>query len=264
MVASGETGNDAAPSQPVDSVRSVDRALGLLAALESAGRPMRLTELASASRMHKAKSQRMLAVLERHGFVERQDGRYQIGVAVLPLAHAFLMGNNLTKAALPILQELAQAFEETASLFVRLGFHRVVIQRVEGPRPLRYAMPIGRRLPLHLGVGKVLAAAMPQEELRQMLDQLGEIRLASGDVLSREDLLARLERIRQRGFDVSCNERTIGVVSVGAPVLGPDGATVAAIAVIGPSERMTEEKMEHLSVEVRRAAQALSERYCHM
>lgn len=248
--------------QAAASVRSVERALDLLTALECAGQPLRLSDLARAAGIHKATAQRLLLVLERRGLVQKGQGLYHIGVATVPLAHAFLLGNHLTKAALPVLQELAQVSEETVSLFVRLGFHRVVVQRVEGLHPLRYAMPIGQRLPLHLGAGKVLAAAMPEDELQRLLDQLGEMRLVTGETLTKERLLAELERIRRQGFSVSRNERTMGVVSVAAPVIGPDGATMAAIAVIGPAAGLTEEKVEQLSIEVRHAAQAIAERYC--
>jgi len=243
------------------SIRSVERAIDLLAVLESSPGPMGLSELSRAANMPKATALRLLAVLGKRGLVEKAQGRYQIGVATVPLAHAFLVGNNLSRAALPVMQELAAVSKETASLFVRLGFHRVVVQRVEGVHPLRYTMPIGERLPLHLGAGKILAAAMPEDELRPLLDQLGEVRRASGEVLTKDDFLAELQRVREHGFSISINERTLGVASVAAPIVGQDGTTIAALAVIGPSESVTPDRIPQLSVEVRRAAQAIAERY---
>ena len=247
--------------EPRPSVRSVERALDLLMMLEQAGHPMRLIDLARATGLHKATAQRLLTVLERRGLVDREDSRYRVGLAVIPLAHAFFLENDLTKAALPVLQELAVASEETVSIFVRLGFSRVVVQRVEGKHPLRYVLPIGQRLPIHLGAGKVLAAAMTQEELREMLNQLGEIRLVTGEVWPREAFLADLQQIRQQCFAVSVNERTLGVASVAAPIVRPEGSTIAAIAVVGPTESMTPDRIPQLSVEVRRAAQAIAQMF---
>ena len=252
-----------APPYTPPSVRSVERTLDLLMTLEQAGQPVRLIDLARATGIHKATAQRLLQMLERRGLVEKERNHYRIGLATVPLAHAFFQENDLTKASLPVLQELAQASEETASLFVRLGFHRVVVQRIEGLHPLRYGVPIGQRLPLYLGVGKVLAAAMPREDLNRYLDQAGEIRLATGQVRSRSDLLAELEKIREQGYGIARSERTVGIVSVAAPVVGPDGTTLAAIAVIGTADRMTDERVDRLSIEVRRAAQAVAARCCH-
>ena len=240
------------------SVRSVERTLDLLMILEQSGRPVRLTDLARATGIHKATTQRLLGVLERRGLVDKDSGRYRVGLAAVPLAHAFFMENDLTKAALPMVQELAVATEETVSIFVRLGFSRVVVQRVQGKHPLRYQMPIGYRLPLHLGAGKVLAASLPQEELREMLAQVGEIRRATGEVWPKGPFLAELEKIREQGFAVSINERTIGAASVAAPITRADGTTIAALAVVGPTESVALERIPQLSVEVRRAAQAIS------
>jgi IclR family acetate operon transcriptional repressor len=134
----------------ISSIRSVERAFDLLEALERSRQPMRLTDLGRLTAMPKATVQRLLAVLERRGMVDRAQGRYQIGVGVIPLAHGFLLENSLAQASLPVLQELARSSGETATLYVRLGLERVVVQRVEGKDPLRYTLPIGQRLPLLL------------------------------------------------------------------------------------------------------------------
>ncbi|MHB8909928.1 MAG: IclR family transcriptional regulator [Syntrophales bacterium] len=248
-------------SRESSPMRSLERALHLLTVMETAGRPLSATELGRAAQLSPPTVLRILSVLDKYGFAAKSQGHYRLGVALLPLAYSFLLGDELTRAALPVLQELAQASEETASLFVRLGFQRVVVQRVEGRHPLRYILPIGQRLPLHLGMGKVLAAAMPKEELRQMIDLLGNMQLATGARVTGKAMLAELENIRRQGYAVSRNERAVGTTSVGAPVCDSQGRTIAAVAVVGSSDRMTPKKIERLSIEVRGAAKAIAERY---
>lgn len=243
--------------------RSLERALHLLVVMETLGRPQNLTELSSATQLAKPTVQRILSVLERYHLVEKRLGRYHLGVGVLPLAHGYLLGNDLSRAALPVLQELAVATGETASLFVRLGFQRVVVQRVEGSNPLRYVLPIGQRLPLHLGVGKVLAAAMSEEELLQMIDSLGEMFHARGVPLGKAQFLAELEKVRKQGYAVSSNEREFGVASVSAPVKDSGGNVVAAVSIAGPVDRLGSKTAE-LAIEVGRAAQAISDRFSRM
>ena len=257
-------------------VRSVDRALDLLKALERARSPMGVSELGRSAGIPKATAQRLLAALELRGFVEKERGRYQLGAAVVALADAFLAGNSLTRASLPVLEELVASTGETASLYVRQGFDRVVVQRVHSPHPLRYILRIGQRLPLHLGAsGQLLSAAMDEDELLRYLDRIGEIRLATGERLSKPDFLAKLARARERGFALSFGERDSGVVSVAAPVLrereharGVDvpsgmftvhGGTVAAVGVTGPRVRMTPEKVDQVIQAVRRAADQIAD-----
>ncbi len=254
----------ALPSQADSSVRSVERAFGLLRALESAGRPRRLTDLIEETGMPKATVQRLLGVLEKSGFVEKQDGRYQVGVAAVPLAYSFLVGNSLTRAALPVLQELAAVSEETATLYVRHGRDRVVVQRVEGKNPPRYSMPVvvGQRITLLLGAaGHVLAAAMPEAELGALLEHAGEIRTAGGKLVTEEQLRTRLDQVSREGFAVSLDERTLGVVSVAAPVIVGGRGTIASLAVTGLARRLGATRIEQLSLEVRHAARAIAERY---
>ncbi len=246
------------------SVRSVERALDLLVAVERAGRSVGPTELAEATAIPKATAVRLLGVLERRGLVQKEQGRYQIGAGVVPLSRGFLTGNDLPRAALPVMEDLALATGETVSLNVRQGFERVCVQRVESSHPLRYTLRLGERLPLHVGaIGLVLTAAMPEEELRRFMDQLGEIRLATGETLAKEELLAKLEQIRRQGFAISSGERQAGVVSVSAPVVRQGRGPVAALTVTGPLSRMTTEKVEYLTHEVPRAAREISERYSH-
>lgn len=204
---------------------------------------------------------RILLVLEKYGFVEKRHSRYRLGAAVLPLAHEYVLGNELVRVALPVLQELARTSKETASLFVRVGFKRIAVQRVEGVNPLRFALPIGQRLPLHVGAGKVLAAAMPDAERQRWLDELEELFLAKGETFSRNALIEDLENIRRQGYAVAVGDRLKGTFAITAPVIDALKTVIAAVTVAGAVERLTPKRIESLSVEVRDAAKTIGERY---
>lgn len=63
-----------------------------------------------------------------------------------------------------------------------------------------------------------------------------------------------------RGYAIGVNERWDGVSSVAAPVIQKGKGVVAAINIAGPSSRMPVENLEQLSLEVRSAAQEISEK----
>ncbi|MCL4531999.1 MAG: IclR family transcriptional regulator [Actinobacteria bacterium] len=240
----------------------MERALDLLFVLEKFEHPMGVSDLGRAAGIPKATAQRLLAVLERRGLVQKEQARYQLGAGIVPLARAFLTGSSLTRSALPALEELALLSGETTCLYVRQGFDRVVVQRVESEHTLRYAIRTGQRLPLYVGAaGLVLAAAMPAEELRTLSQEAGAVRLSTGETRSPDQLLATLDQVRLRGFAVSVEEREAGVISVAAPVTVRGRGTIAAISVAGPPNRMSQERVEYLTAEVRRIARQIAESY---
>lgn len=242
-------------------MRSLERAFDVLAVLEQNIRPLRLTDIAQQAALAISTTQRILNVLEGRGLVDRDESMYQLGVGTVPMAHAFLRGNRLSAAALPVLQELATATGLTASLFVRSGLSRVVVARVEGEHPLRYALPIGERLPLHLGAGRVLASGMTDEEVDELLRAVGVIQMQSGVELTAGEFKKSLETIRADGYLVAHSERAVGITSVSAPVFSGSGRMVGVVIVSGADAHMTEDKVSQVVWEVRQAAGSIGQRH---
>lgn len=243
------------------SVRSLERALDLLEVLERLRTPSGARALEAATGIPKATAQRLLDVLERRGYVQKERGRYFLAAGLVRLARGFLAGDSLASVALPALQQLTALSGETCGLYVRQGFNRILVQRVESPHPLRQHTAIGERLPLHIGAsGQVLCGGMPDALLRQYLGAIPSVRLASGKLLSKKELWARSQQARSRGFAIGVDERWDGVSSVAAPVVQHSKGVVAAINIAGPSSRMPVKKLEQLSLEVRRAAGEISEK----
>ena len=249
----------------ISSVRSVERAMEILAALSKAEGPMSITELARAVGLPYATTQRLLLVHEKSGFVQSDRHLYRLGPAVVTLAGAYLAGDSLVRASQPILDELAQFTKETVSLHVRQGADRVVVMWRPSVHPLGYVFQVGQRRPLLLGAaGYVLSAEIPPEDLRHLLTKHGELRVADGTVLSQEEWLARLEGARQRGFAVSRSDSILGSVTVAAPVRKPGHGTIAAVAVSAAEFRITDEKIEDFARLVRQAGQEISRMYMRM
>ena len=247
-------------AKPASTMRSLERAIDVLEVLESARSPLRLSEIARRAGLHVATTQRILTVLEARGRVEQDSAGYRTGVAMLFGAHAYLATNPIAVAAPLVLQQLAASTGLTASVFVRVGDSRAVVARVEGKNPLRYELPIGQRLPLHLGAGKSLAAHMDRVELDDLISRVGDLTHANGERPTPEEFRAELKRVREQGWAVSVDERVVGASSVAAPVIDANGRCTSAVQIAGPSSDAAFQDREALSVEVRQAASALAAR----
>lgn len=147
---------------------------------------------------------------------------------------------------------------------MRQGLERILVERVEGPRPLRFQTAIGERLPLHIGAsGLVLCAGMGEEELASYVADLAPVRLADGAVETPEHLMERIAAVRREGYAIGVGERLEGMSSVAAGVDTKDKGIIAAINIAGPSMRMDAAKLEGLSIELRGAARELADAYGH-
>ena len=246
---------------PNSNMRSLDRAFDVLAVLQDAKQPIRLSEIARSSGLHIATAQRIVNVLLDRGYAARTADGYTAGPAALAVAHAFMVSNPLSLLAQTTLQQLASSTGFTASIYVRVENSRVLIGRVESSNPLSYELPVGERLPLHLGgAGKVMLAEMTHDEVEAALPAGDSIKLASGATVTRAELLAQLEKISAEGHAISVSERSYGIASVAAPVRAADGKLAAVLGVTGPADTLTESQITRLVTEVRWAATNLSNR----
>lgn len=242
------------------SMRSLERAIDVLEVLDGSRHPLRLTDIAKRAGLPANTTLRILGVLESRGRVERDGQGYRAGVALLLGAHAFLTSSPLLMSSRSVLSELAAATGLASSLFQRLGASRLVLARVDGRSPLRYELPIGERLPLQVGAGKVLLAFMDPEERRAIVPPPQEpVVLADGEVLTPEQFERQLTDIRTAGYSQARGEREPGMASVAAPVLDGQGHAVCAIQVAGHQDEIPVDRVPLLSVEVRRAARAIAQ-----
>lgn len=242
-------------------MRSLERAFDVLAVIEDAGMALRLTDIAQSTDLHASTVIRILGVLMRRGYVEQDGaGRYRFGPLFLTGSHAYLSTDTRNRLARPIIQSLAEITGHTASFYVQHEFSRVLTVRVDGAQPLRYQIPIGQRLPLHVGGGKVLAAGLEGEQLERFLALHPDLDHASGRKVTRAELLADLETIRRQGYWHAIGEREAQMESLAAPVRALSRYQRASMVVIaGLTDSTGTKRMEQWVTELTMAVRAIEQ-----
>ncbi|MDR8019321.1 IclR family transcriptional regulator [Nesterenkonia aerolata] len=240
--------------------RTLERAFGILRCLETSRSPMRLSEVARAAGLHIATAQRILGTLIELGYVQLSDQRYSLGPVVLAQAHAFVLQDPVAKAAQPVLAELSQDTGLTSSVWVRVGAERILTVRIEAPTPLRYQFPVGRRLPLDVGGGKVLLAHMPEEEAEALLADYTGRTLATGNEQTRDDLLEEMAEIRAQGYYLADSERHLGSRSVTTIIRTEEGGVVGALNVVSTDEATGADELRRRVPDLLRAAELIGSR----
>jgi DNA-binding IclR family transcriptional regulator len=198
-----------------EGVAAVERALSIVAALETADQPMMLAELAVRTGFYKSTILRLLSSLIPTGYVTRlPDGSYDLGPTAFRLGVAFTRKNALGHHVVPALQELVDRGTESASFHVRQDAdNRVCLFRVNSRHATLDRVEAGHSYALLRGAA-------------------GHIILAYAGSTGK-----RYDAIRATGFDVSLGERDPSCAAVAAPVFGPRGMLVGVISLSGPRER---------------------------
>jgi DNA-binding IclR family transcriptional regulator len=206
------------------SVPALEKGLDILEALASIHVPQSLTVLARLLNRTPSELFRMLDTLERRSFIARDpisDG-YHLTLKLYELAHTHSPVDQLLKAAMIPMYELAERIHESCHLCVLSGTMLVVIAQAESPEPVRLSVEVGDRvLPLRAASGRVLTA---------FLDPTGQERLLSADASyatltgkERADLAAQFEQIRREGYLLATSTRRTGLDAsciVGNPRVG--------------------------------------------
>ncbi|MGC3874292.1 helix-turn-helix domain-containing protein [Halomonas sp. GXIMD04776] len=135
-----------------DRVEAVERALTILEAFDSSTESFTLAELANVTGFYKSTLLRLLSSLERFDYVQRgSDGRYRLGATPLRLARQHLPSRQLEVRIQPVLDRLASASGETASL-IEVDDENVECCLVATPdTALHHALRPGQRWPTPQG-----------------------------------------------------------------------------------------------------------------
>lgn len=223
-------------SQSAYHIGVLDKAYSILLSL--ADRPKTVGELSEGLDLNWNTVYRIVRNLEEKSALTQIDGkRFAINLQL------FQLGKQLREAALidaarPIIVSLAAETEESAFLSIRQGLRATVVDRVDGPHPLRLTSKVGTSRPLHAGaMGKLLLSYAPDDVIEQLLCTPLE-RRTENTPMDPDKLRRQLGRICEDGVAVTVGENTSGSTAVAAPVRGSSGSVVATLSIGGPSERI--------------------------
>lgn len=249
-------------SRAAADVPAVARALAVMNLLARERRPLHMAGIAATLSLPKSSVHGLCNTLLSHGYLRRADnGAFQIGPGVMNLAEAFVANTHVAGEFDALWRDAGAPPDETLILSVLSGAEVVYVGVRNSARPLGLAFNIGMRLPAWLAAtGKAMLANMTQAQVQDLLPRGPLLRLAGTDSLSLADLMADLDRTRQRGYSIDdCGVRE-GVYSMGAPVFDASGRPVAGVAVCINKGTLTEAQHERQRLVVTQAARRLSQR----
>lgn len=225
-----------APEIPIDesaaaayTAPALEKGLDILELL--AGESGGISQTAIAQRLARTTTElfRMLAVLERRGYVMREpDGGYRLTLRLFELAHQHPPLKRLLTVALPAMQELALSTRQSNHLVVHFARRILVVAQVDSPEPMGFGVRLGAHFPFRLdrASSRVLSAFQPETMQRELI---AELIANSARTISAAGVRRQLAEIARKGIYTSPSDTTEGVTDLCAPVFDHSEGAVAAL-----------------------------------
>ncbi|MCS7178584.1 MAG: IclR family transcriptional regulator [Anaerolineae bacterium] len=242
------------------NVRAVERAIQILLSFDDSRPERGVTEVAQATGLHKATVHRIMMTLLQHGLLERTaDGeKFRLGVRMVDLGLRALRQLDLRRVARPYMEQLVERFGETCDLGIFDRGRVLSVEVVYGDHTLIVATRVGTHLPIHCTAsGRVFLAFLPSEIVEPLLQEPIPP-CTEKTITCPHRLREELEATRQRGYGIDDGEFEPGIRAVAVPVRDVFGNTVAALAMLGPVERMAWGRISAMAQALMETAEAIS------
>lgn len=237
-------------------VQSVERVFELLELITDAGGEVTLSELSSSTDLPLPTIHRLLRTLVLKGYARQlPNRRYALGPRLIRLGEG--ANKQLGALARPQLKMLVDRLGETSNMAVLDSDMVVYIAQVPSPHSMRMFTEVGRRAHTHdTGVGKAILAQLNDDVVRNIVTRAGMPTPTEKSIGSVDQLLAELERIRERGYSIDEQEQELGVRCFAMSI--PDAPAPLAISVSGPISRVDQAFADRAIPMLREAAEQIS------
>ncbi|GLU30107.1 IclR family transcriptional regulator C-terminal domain-containing protein [Brucella sp. NBRC 12950] len=199
----------------------------------TADRPkLSIAEAADVTGYDRATTRRCLLTLAELGYCA-YDGKYfTVTPRILRLGTGCLAAMPLPRIVQPYLDQLSEQIHQSTSVSILDGSEIVYVARAAQQRVMSVTLMPGSRLPAYCtSMGRVLLAALPEEQAKDILMEGPLHARTPRTETSPRRLLDQLRHIREHGFAAIDQEVEMGLRSIAVPLTDFRQKTVAALNV---------------------------------
>nr|WP_109429905.1 IclR family transcriptional regulator [Sulfoacidibacillus thermotolerans] len=186
----------------------------------------------------------MVGSLTDMGLLQKEDGKYRLGLTFLQFGLLVSERLDVRKVALPLMYSLRDEVGEAVNLIVRDRDEAIYVEKVDTEQPVRVYTQTGRRAPMYAGAcPRILLAFLPFQEQEQYVGNVELKPLAKGTITDRAVLRSVLSESRIKGYSISHSELENDTSAVAAPIFDHRGMVIAGLSIAGPTTRFDEERV---------------------
>jgi IclR family KDG regulon transcriptional repressor len=242
-------------------VDSVNKAFAILEVFLNNDDALSINNISKLSGINSGTVHRITSILVKRGYVvqPKKRDKYSLSTAKL-VEFAKIVRHKLKikSIASPYLRELSQTVDEAVAIANLLG-HVAFNIAIINPDHIISLRPDSATLSLYsTGLGKIFLAYMSEKELQDYTNTIVLKPRTPNTVTKVEVLKRQLKQIRRDGIAFEDEEHELGIRTVSAPIRDWEDNIAAAISVVGPSVRMTKQRMLEIAPVVKDYALKIS------
>jgi IclR family KDG regulon transcriptional repressor len=248
-------------------MKTMNKALDILEIFLDKEQNVGIAELSRMTGFHPSTVNRICSNFVKRGYLTQSGnrGKYSLGTKFFEFTSAIKQRSSLRNLAMSFLVKLKQAVDETVTLSCLEGTRCVHMAVVPSDHLININTKEGEIFPLHnTGLGKAILANFTSEQLTRYARKVKFTQSTPNTITNIEDLENNLSLIREQGVAFDDEELALGVRNVSAAIKDKKGITVGAIGVVGPSIRLTRERMEEIAPLVKKSAAEISKNLGYM
>ena len=218
-------------------VKSVHRSFQILEFIHD-NEGARLSHLVEGLDASRSTIHNHLATLKQMGYVVNQANTYHLGLQFLHLGEYTRHRKPAYGLAHQRVNNLANDTNEEVDFTVPEHGRMISLYHSVGDQ-MSSGLQVGRWFHMHdTAAGKAVLAEMEDGEVEAIINRWGLPARTDNTITNPEVLFEALEDVRKRGYAINDQELLDGYHSVGVAVKGPDGQTLGALTVGGPTYRI--------------------------
>jgi len=241
------------------------KAFALLKAFHDPNEWVTSCELSRRANLPEASGYRLIQTLEEIGAVVRGPrGRYRPGLLLLSLSHNVTISELLRDASQVLMTDLSRTLGLTTHMGVLEHGMVTYVAKVSAPGSFPVHTRVGAQLePYCSGLGKVLLAALPDEQVESFILDGELVPLTPHTITTAAALRAELRLVREQGYAMDDREHQANMRCIAVPLRNDVGEVVAAIGLAGPVSRLSKKALSTYIPYVIETAAAISARLGH-
>ena len=241
-------------------IQSLETGIALLKTLVAESRPMKLKDIARASRMSASKAHRYMVSLCRSGLAAQvdDDAAYRLGPYALEMALGCLNSLRPVKLASQALEAVSREIDLTVAIAAWGNLGPTIVRIEESSHAVSMNVRAGTVVPLSRSAsGLVFAAFMPGHVTEPLLAR--ELPRAA----ARKQLEDTLEKVRANGVASVAHKLVPGADAMAVPIFDHRGAIVLALLAVGSSKTFSLDPDGPVAAILKRHAHTLSKELGH-